>query len=101
MTIQFTDDELYQLFLIVDSRCRSRPTTIAIDALREKLLPVYRAQHTPKLTLEELQRETLVEKHSRLKQERCLHEEIYSSTVYGPDGAFTNKFCLDCGKSNP
>lgn len=50
------------------------------------------------MTLEELQRETLVEKHLRLKKEKCPHEEIYSSTVYGPGGTFRNKFCLDCGK---
>lgn len=50
------------------------------------------------MTLEELQRETLVEKHSRLMQEKCPHHEIYSSTVWGPLGEFRHKFCLDCGK---
>jgi hypothetical protein len=29
------------------------------------------------MTLEELQRETLVEKNRRLRQQKCRHEEIY------------------------
>lgn len=52
LNIQFTDDELYQLFCIVDSRRRvmveKTPSRDAVDALREKLLPVYRARHEPK-----------------------------------------------------
>ena len=40
------------------------------------------------MTLEELSRETLVEKHVRLKQEKCPHEKIYSSTVYEPNWMF-------------
>lgn len=51
MNIQFTDEELYQLFLVVDSRRRTltdkTPWRDAIDALREKLLPVYQARHQP------------------------------------------------------
>lgn len=54
MNIQFTDEELYQLFLVVDSRRREMaaadetPWRDAIDALREKLLPAYRARHARK-----------------------------------------------------
>ena len=51
------------------------------------------------MTLEELTKETLSEKNRRLRQEKCQHEEIYSSTVAGPHGTFTNALCLDCGKS--
>lgn len=51
------------------------------------------------MTLEELQRETLVEKNRRLRQLRCPHEEVYFSTMCGPDGTFTTSACLDCGKS--
>jgi hypothetical protein len=50
------------------------------------------------MTLDELQRETLTEKNRRLQQAKCPHEEIYTSTVTGPDGAHTLRFCLDCGK---
>lgn len=50
------------------------------------------------MTLDELAKETLVQKHHRLMQAKCKHEEIYSSTVTGPDGTFTTRFCLDCGK---
>lgn len=49
------------------------------------------------MTIEELARETLIEKHRRLMREKCQHEEVYSSTVAGPAGTFTNSFCLDCG----
>jgi len=52
-----------------------------------------------KMTIDELVRETLVEKNRRLRQAKCPHEEVYSSTVAGPTGVFTNSFCLDCGKS--
>lgn len=51
------------------------------------------------MTIEELVRETLVEKNRRLRQAKCHHDEVYSSTVAGPAGTFTNSFCLDCGKS--
>jgi hypothetical protein len=51
------------------------------------------------MTIEELVRETLVEKNRRLRQAKCCHEEVYSSTVAGPTGTSTNSFCLDCGKS--
>lgn len=51
------------------------------------------------MTLDELVRETLTEKHRRLQQEKCKHEDTYSSTVDGPNGTFTNKLCFDCGKS--
>ena len=51
------------------------------------------------MTLEELARETLVEKNRRLRQAKCTHEEVHRSTVTGPSGTFTNAFCLDCGKS--
>ena len=51
------------------------------------------------LTLEELLKETLVEKNRRLRQARCAHEQVHSSSVRGPAGFFTNSFCLDCGKS--
>jgi len=47
--IQFSDDELYQLFLVVDSRRRTMvdktPWRDAVDAIREKLLPVYQVRH--------------------------------------------------------
>lgn len=52
LNIQFTDDELYQLFCIVDSRRRvmveKTPSRDAVDALCEKLLPVYCGRHAPK-----------------------------------------------------
>lgn len=51
------------------------------------------------LTLQELVAETLTEKNRRLRQEKCDHAEIYSSTVSGPDGTFSDSICLDCGKS--
>lgn len=53
------------------------------------------------MTLQELANETLVQKHLRLMQEKCPHPEIYSSTVRGPAGTFTNSFCLECGKTSP
>lgn len=51
------------------------------------------------MTLDELARETLTEKNRRLLQAKCEHEEVYSSAVTGPDGTYSNSFCLDCGKS--
>lgn len=52
------------------------------------------------MTLDDLVKETLVEKNRRSRQAKCPHEEIYFSTVVGPTGTFTNSFCLDCGKSH-
>lgn len=49
------------------------------------------------MTLEELVRETLIEKNTRLLRAKCPHLEIYCSTVTGPDGTFSHRFCLDCG----
>jgi hypothetical protein len=51
------------------------------------------------MTMTDLVNETLTQKHRRLMQEKCQHEEVYSSTVASPTGTFTNSFCLDCGKS--
>jgi hypothetical protein len=51
------------------------------------------------MTLDDLVKETLVEKNRRLRQEKCSHPEVYSSTVESRNGIFTNSFCLDCGKS--
>lgn len=51
------------------------------------------------MSLAELQVETLVQKNRRLVQERCPHEEIYSSTVLSDGESFTNRACLDCGKT--
>ena len=52
------------------------------------------------MTLEELVRETLVEKHLRLRQERCKHNgDTYISCVASPEGTFVTVVCLDCGKS--
>lgn len=50
------------------------------------------------MTLNELAAETLVQKHTRLMQSKCRHNEIYCSTVAGPSGTFENRVCLDCGK---
>jgi hypothetical protein len=50
------------------------------------------------MTVDELVRKTLVEKNRRLRQAKCSHR-VYSSTVAGPTGTFSNSFCLDCGKS--
>jgi hypothetical protein len=51
------------------------------------------------MTLQELQNETLAQKNRRLVQAKCAHEEIYCSTVLGPDGTHETRVCLDCGKS--
>lgn len=51
------------------------------------------------MTLIELANEALVQKHRRLIQEKCRHEEVYSSSVLSPDGYHVNRICLDCGKS--
>jgi hypothetical protein len=50
-------------------------------------------------TLKELAAETLVQKHIRLTQAKCQHREVYCSTVSSPRGTFTQRYCLDCGKS--
>lgn len=49
------------------------------------------------MNLEQLVKETLVQKHRRLMRAKCRHIEVYSSTVLGPDGTATSAFCLDCG----
>lgn len=51
------------------------------------------------MTLEELAKETLVQKNRRLRQEKCEHEEVFCSTVSGPGGTFQTRGCFDCGKS--
>lgn len=51
------------------------------------------------MTLQELAAETLVEKNRRLRQEKCRHEEMFTSTVTSPGGVYTNKVCMDCGAS--
>ena len=51
------------------------------------------------MTLAQLVRETLTEKHRRLRQEKCKHEDTYSSGCTGPTGSYTNVFCWDCEKS--
>ena len=51
------------------------------------------------MTLEELVKETLVQKNTRLLQAKCKHEEVYCSTVLGPTGTYTHEICLDCWKS--
>lgn len=48
------------------------------------------------VNIRELTLETLSQKNCRLMQERCKHDEVYSSTVN--DGPFTNCVCLNCGK---
>lgn len=49
--------------------------------------------------LTDLINETLSQKHRRLMQAKCPHDEVYESTVTGPDGTFTHRICLDCGAS--
>ena len=43
--------------------------------------------------------ETLTEKNRRLRQGKCKHEEVFSSTCAGPAGTFTTAVCIDCGKT--
>lgn len=52
------------------------------------------------MTLEELVRETLVEKHRRLMRAKCKHEPgaLVVSTYAGPEAAFTDTVCVDCGQ---
>lgn len=53
----------------------------------------------PFMTLQELVNETLVEKHRRLMQAKCKHnDELWHSTYDGPGWSFTETTCLDCGK---
>ncbi len=51
------------------------------------------------VNVHDLAAEALSAKHRRLMQDKCAHEEIYSSAVRGPLGFSENRFCLDCGKS--
>ena len=51
------------------------------------------------MTLAELQRETLAEKNTRLRQEKCRHPEIWSSTFWCDGVTSTNRICLECGWS--
>lgn len=48
------------------------------------------------MTVQMLVRETLTEKNRRLRQAKCPHEEIFSSTCSGPAGTFTTSVCLEC-----
>jgi hypothetical protein len=50
------------------------------------------------MTLDELVKETLVEKHIRLQQEKCQHKEVHVSTYSGPDVTVISRVCLDCWK---
>lgn len=56
------------------------------------------AQET--MTLAELQAETLAQKNRRLRQAKCKHpaDAIFESSFVGPQGSFTDRVCLDCGK---
>jgi hypothetical protein len=51
------------------------------------------------VTLQELAAETLVQKHIRLTQAKCRHKECGSSSVTSERGTFTQRYCLDCGKT--
>ncbi len=51
------------------------------------------------MTLAMLTAETLTEKNRRLRQAKCKHEEVFSSTCMGPAGTFTTAVCMDCGKT--
>ena len=50
------------------------------------------------MTLAELMAETLMQKHRRLQQEKCKHEEAFSSGVTSDRGSFGQKVCFECGK---
>lgn len=50
------------------------------------------------MTVAMLAAETLSEKNRRKRQEKCKHEEIFSSTCTGPAGTFTTAVCMECGK---
>lgn len=50
------------------------------------------------MTVQMLVAETLSEKNRRVRQEKCEHEEIFSSTCLGPAGEFTTAVCMECGK---
>lgn len=51
------------------------------------------------MTLKELAAETLVQKHIRLQRAKCKHEPaaIHVASYFGPEGAFTDRVCVDCG----
>lgn len=51
------------------------------------------------MTLQELAAETLVQKHLRLMRAKCKHEpEALNVASYsGPEGAWTDTVCVDCG----
>lgn len=51
------------------------------------------------LTVELLKAETLSQKNRRLRQAKCQHEEVFSSTCTGPAGTFTTMVCVECGKT--
>ena len=52
------------------------------------------------MTLADLQLETLTEKNIRLRQEKCQHPEIWSSTFWCNGVKSTNRICLECGWSD-
>lgn len=51
------------------------------------------------MTIDELAAESLVDKRRRLRQQKCWHKALWCSTVAGPEGTFSNSFCLACGAS--
>ena len=51
------------------------------------------------MTIDELQRETLTEKNTRLRQEKCRHPEVWSSSVRWGDVKSTSTVCVKCGKN--
>ncbi len=52
------------------------------------------------MTLQDLVDETLMQKHQRIMRERCCHpaDATVISTFVGPEGAFTDIVCLNCGQ---
>lgn len=51
------------------------------------------------MTVAMLTAETLTEKNKRLRQTKCKHEEVFSSTCAGSAGTSTTAVCMDCGKT--
>lgn len=51
------------------------------------------------LTVAMLVAETLTQKNRQLRQEKCNHPEVFSSTCIGPAGTFTTAVCIECGKT--
>lgn len=51
------------------------------------------------MTVAMLAAETLTDKNRRLRQAKCKHEEVFSSTCAGPAGTFTTAVCMDCSKT--